>query len=151
MKPQPRFEWRHQYDALRDQQEGDAAATACTDEHLTQQQFREDCDLNVIVKRFGLEKAPIPTDAFDPNHYGDLSNVPDLRTLLDIANDAKNSFMELPPKLRSRFNNDPAQLWAFVTDPDNADESVRLGLLTRPPDPQIQQPEGLSPPAEQTP
>lgn len=135
MKPQPRFDWRHQYDMLRDKEEGDAATVYNTDEPITQQQFKDDADINILAKRYGLEKQPLPVEALDPRFYGDLSEVPDLRTLLDIANEAKNHFMELPPKLRARFNNQPGQLWAFVNDPENADESVRLGLLVRPPDP----------------
>jgi hypothetical protein len=130
------FNWRHQYDTDRDTREGDAVRIECLDESLTQQHFTEEADVNTIARRFGLDKGPLPNVPINPNHYGDLSNVPDLRTALDITRDAVNKFMELPPKLRARFHNKPDELWDFVIDPDNAEESVRLGLLTRPPDPQ---------------
>ncbi|WNK14192.1 MAG: internal scaffolding protein [Microvirus sp.] len=103
----------------------------CLEDVLTQQQFVEEADINTLVRRFGLDKQPMPTAPFDPSHYGDFSDVPDLRTALDLVNDAKNRFMELPPKLRSRFHNSPAELWSFVQDEENADEAVRLGLLQR--------------------
>ncbi|WNK14135.1 MAG: internal scaffolding protein [Microvirus sp.] len=103
----------------------------CLEDPLTQQQFVEEADINTLVRRFGLDKQPMPVAPFDPSHYGDFSNVPDLRTALDLVNDAKNRFMELPPKLRARFHNAPGELWEFVNDPENADEAVRLGLLGR--------------------
>lgn len=123
-----RFKWRSAYDGS-EEAEGAAAATSCEDESLAQQQFAEDADLNVLVRRFGLDKAPLPVEATDPAYYGDFSDVPDLRTALDLVNDATNRFMELPPQLRARFDNNPAKLWHFVNDPENASESVRLGLL----------------------
>lgn len=143
MKPHPRFDWRHQYDQTRDELEGQLAAQVSADpgESLTQQQFADDVDINVLVKRLGLDKVQLPAEAIDPRYYGDVSDVPDLRTVLDLANEARNKFMELPPKLRSRFNNEPAELWDFVNNPENADEAVRLGLLIKPPEPPAEQKE----------
>lgn len=132
MKPTTRIPWRTQYDTQRDEEEGLEATINCQDESLTMQSFAEDADLNVIAKRFGLDKTGIPVGEFDPNSYGDFTDVPDLRTALDIIRDAKHKFMELPPKLRARFHNDPSELWDFVRDPENGDEAVRLGLLLRP-------------------
>lgn len=128
-----RFDWRRQYDVARDEAEGALAAIECVEPTLTQQQFKDDADLNVLVKRFGLDKITLPSLAMDPKYYGDVSDVPDLRTVLDIANEARNRFMDLPAELRSRFHNSPAELWEFVNDPVNAEASVKLGLLHRPP------------------
>lgn len=128
-----RLVWRHQYDGVRDELEGDRTVIWCEDASLTNQQFVQDADINVLVKRFGLDKVAVPSLALDARYYGDVSEVPDLRTLLDIARDAENKFMELPADLRARFDNSPAQLWAFVNDPINEEASVKLGLLHRPP------------------
>lgn len=124
------IKWRHQYDHDRDKKEGDAAIIDCGDEVITQQQFTEDANINTIARRFGLDKlSQLPPAPVDPSHYGDLTNVPTLRDLLEIGRDAKEKFLALPSKLRERFNNDPSKLWAFVNDPENAEEAVRLGLL----------------------
>lgn len=123
----PRFNWRHQYDAERDAKEGDAAATINLEESLTQQSFREDADLNVLARRFGLSDIPVGT--YDPDAFRDTTNDPELAELLDIQRNAKNQFLALPAKLRKRFHNSPNELWAFVTDPENAEEALRLGLL----------------------
>ena len=119
---------------------GLAAATTCHDPSLTQQHFTEDADVNTIAHRFGLDKGPLPHVPLDPRYYGDVSDVPDLRTALDLVRDAENKFNELPPRLRARFDNLPGKLWDFVNDPDNWDEAVRLGLLQRPPEPPAEAP-----------
>lgn len=148
-KTERRFNWRHQYDERRDELEGFNAATLNAEESLTQQHHAEAADINVLARRFGLDKGPIPTTATDPRYYGDLSEVPDLRTALDLVNDAKNRFMELPPRIRSRFRNSPAELWAFINDPENADEAVRLGLLKAPEaEKTVQDPERQKGPAD---
>lgn len=126
-----RFAYRTPYNVEQDVEAGARAALTCEDPSLTQQQFVEDCDINVLARRFGLIDAPMPVVPFDPAHYGDFTEVPDLRTALDLVNDAKNKFMALPAKLRERFNNQPGRLWEFVNDPENAEEAVRLGILQR--------------------
>lgn len=120
--------WRHQYDIKRDQEEGDAAALHCEDESLTQQHFTKDADINEIARRFGL--VDVPLTALDPSLFRDTTNDPDLTTILDQRREAIEYFMALPAKMKARFHNSPNELYAFVLDPDNAEEAVRLGLLT---------------------
>lgn len=119
-------------------------------ESLTQQSFTQDADINVLVKRFGLDNAKLPVAPIDPRFYGDFTDVPDLRTALDIVRDAENRFMDLPAALRARFDNQPGKLWDFVNDPINAEACVQLGLLARPePDP-TSVVAGTAPPTPQT-
>lgn len=138
-----RFKWRSAYDGT-EEAEGLAAATTFEDESLTQQSFKDDADINVLVRRFGLDKQPLPVEATDPRYYGDFTNVPDLRTALELVRDAENRFMDLPAQLRSKFDNNPAKLWHWINDPDNGHEAVRLGLL-RAPDPEPVQPAQTDP------
>lgn len=123
----PRFEWRHQYDMDRDKKEGDLAMLVCKDESLTQQQFTEDADLNVIAKRFGLES--IPTVPLNPALFRDTTEDPDLREILENNRMARDNFMMMPAKLRKRFHNSPKEFWDFLNDPENLEEAVRLGIL----------------------
>ncbi|WNK14973.1 MAG: internal scaffolding protein [Microvirus sp.] len=132
MKAQITF--RHWNDAEANQKVGDACMLDNTEESLTQQQFADDADINVLAYRYGLDNQPMPTAPIDPSFYGDFTNVPDLRTAMDLVRDAENRFMDLPAKLRARFDNRPAKMWHFVNDPENADEAVRLGLLQRVPE-----------------
>jgi len=44
---------------------------------------------------------------------------------------AQADFMDLPAKIRQRFNNNPAELIAFLQSPSNVDEAVELGLMEK--------------------
>lgn len=123
--------WRTQYDEKRDALEGELAGKCCKGESLTQQQFTKEADINELVRRFGIDDQIVPPGALDPRYFGDVSDVPDLRTALDRVRNAEAAFMALPAELRLRFNNSAADLWDFVNNPKNDDEAVRLGLLKR--------------------
>ena len=51
---------------------------------------------------------------------------------MDLVNNATSSFMELPAKLREMFNNNPGEFFEFATNPENADQMVKLGLSENP-------------------
>jgi len=134
----------------------EAASIRCLDESLTQQHFKDECDINVLAKRFGVDGLAERVPPVDPGYYGAAGQLPELRDVLDIARNARERFMELDPKIRYRFHNDPAELWRFVNDPENREEAVKLGILSRGPVPvapepvsvRIVNPEGSpSPPA----
>lgn len=125
-----KIDWRTQYDLEDEIAHGDFTATEFNDPSLTQQQFKQDADLNVIVKRFGITKAHIPAPgATDPRYYGDFSDAFDLSEALHRTRTAQEHFESLPAELRNRFANDPVRLLDFVMDPENKDEAVKLGLL----------------------
>lgn len=96
-------------------------------ESLTIQSMAEDADINVLMARFGLT-GRMPADPRVPM-FGDFSDVGDYRSALHAVMDASDRFMELPAKLRQRFNNDPQELMEFVADDGNVDEAIRLGLI----------------------
>lgn len=128
-----RFKWRHQYDDAADEAERCNTRIHCCDESKTQQHFTVDADINELVRRFGITDGAIPPAAQDPSHYGDFSDAPTFRQALDQTKDAQDRFNALPANLRNRFGNDPVELWRFVNNPDNAEESVTLGLLKKTP------------------
>lgn len=131
MTPKPRFNWRHQYDQNRDEEEGQLAGLECKDPSLTVQSFAKDADLNVIAKRFGITD-PAQLGSPDPAHFRDTTNDPELRDILELKRQVHDSYLSLSPKLRKRFRS-PAEILEFLEDPDNAQEAVRLGLLTTAP------------------
>lgn len=99
----------------------------CLDESMAQQQFAEECDINTIVKRFGLT-GEMPENVRVPQ-YGDFSGIGDYQSALNAVRDAEESFMELPAHIRARFGHDPQQLLEFVADGRNLEEARRLGLV----------------------
>lgn len=124
--------WRHQYDFKRDQDERLASEMVPKGQSLTIQSEAKDSDINEIVRRFGIgDGTPLPP-ALGPEFYGDLTDVPDLRAILDIGREAQEHFQALPARIRTRFRNDPAELWAWINNPENGEEAADMGLLVRP-------------------
>lgn len=126
-----RFRWREQYDLADDAAAGIETQIHNDEPSLTQQHFKDDADLNKIVIRFGITDGAFLATPIDPAYYGDFTDAVDYRTALDQVRDADLKFQALPADVRTRFNNDPVNLWGFVNDPRNADEAVKLGLLRR--------------------
>lgn len=82
---------------------------------LTQQQFKDECDMNRIVANARRGIAPVYTAKGAP-HYGDFSDVPDLHEAYDIVERAHEAFMTLPSGLRGELNNDPANIGQITQD-----------------------------------
>jgi hypothetical protein len=133
MPPKTRFTYRHQYDDTADAIERAATDITCLDESKTLQHFTPDADLNVIMKRYGMTDGSIPPQAADPSYYGDFRGAPDFRAALDRSRDALEKFSMLPAKIRNKFNNDPTELFEWVSDENNHEEAVQLGLLSKAP------------------
>ncbi|UOF82931.1 scaffold protein [Microviridae sp.] len=104
----------------------------CTEaEGRTQQQFRDEADINVLVARFGLTgKLP---ENFRAPAYGDFSEVVDFASALEALSKAEGAFMSMPGPLRARFENDPQRLMEFLADERNREEAQKLGLLREAP------------------
>lgn len=101
-------------------------------EDLAQQQFKEECDINAILKRF-QDTGMAPHDIRGPGQYGDFSDVADYQSALNAVQNAQEAFDSLPSSLRARFQHDPAQLLGFLQDDSNRPEAIALGLIEKPP------------------
>ena len=99
----------------------------CEDATLAQQQFKDECDINNIMEKFGmtglLPQAPLEAT------YGDFSGVYDYHTALNAIIASEEQFDALPAQLRSRFDNDPSKLIVFIEDEANRPEAEKLGLI----------------------
>lgn len=97
---------------------------------MTKQSFKDECDINVLMARYG-EADLIPfVKQFEPS-YGDASAI-DFQEAMNVVVSAQDMFDQMPAKLRERFNNSPANFLGFVEDPSNFDEGVKLGLFKAP-------------------
>lgn len=109
------------------------------DEGKTRQDMADDADINIIVKRYGLTgqlpvvRPKIPLEA-DFRNAGEF----DLGAALRFVRAADAAFMAFPADIRSRFENDATKFVAFVEDPANKDECIRLGLLPKPVPPVVE-------------
>jgi len=98
----------------------------CEDDSLTQQQFKEEADINTIVDRF-MKSGVLPTPAVMPQ-FMDVEGQFDYQTAMNYVRQADENFMRMDAKVRARFNNSPQEFLEFFANPENTEEAIRLGL-----------------------
>lgn len=107
-----------------------------TEPSLTQQQFKDESDINVLFERFqdtGFYYDPLTAvnGSKVAPRFDDFSNIDpsDYMHAQNILVNAREQFNALPAEIRERFNYDPALLLKFVSDEANYDEAVKLGIV----------------------
>ena len=103
---------------------------ACEEPSLTQQHFKDETDINNILRQFNVT-GMLPEASLSPR-YGDFTGIGDYHSALNAVIAAEDEFMALPAHIRARFENDPAQLIDFLGDENNRSEAEKLGLLEVP-------------------
>lgn len=103
------------------------SALHCEDASLAQQQFKDECDINNILRQFNITGL-LPESPLSPR-YGDFTGIGDYQSALNAVIAAEDGFMALPADIRSRFANDPAMLIDFLADEGNRAEAEKLGLV----------------------
>ena len=103
------------------------AGLHCEDVTPTQQHFKDECDINNILRQFNITGL-LPEAPLSPR-YGDFTGIGDYHSALKQVIAAEDEFMRLPAQIRSRFENDPAKLIDFLEKSENKDEAIKLGLV----------------------
>lgn len=99
---------------------------------VVQQNYKDECDINTIVKRFGLT-GEMPENLKMPQS-GDFTGVTDFHSAMNIVRQAEEEFLRVPAEIRARFGNDPGALLSFLDDDKNKDEAIKLGIVNKPPE-----------------
>ena len=102
---------------------------ACEEPSLAQQHFKDECDINNILRQFNITGL-LPESPLSPR-YGDFSGIGDYHTALNRVIAAQDEFDALPAQIRARFDNDPANLIEFLDDDANRPEAEALGLVNK--------------------
>jgi phage internal scaffolding protein len=105
----------------------DESGLACEEPSLAQQHFKDECDINNILKQFNVTGL-LPESPLSPR-YGDFTGIVDYQSALNAVIAAEDGFMALPANIRSRFENNPENLINFLNDESNRDEAIKLGLV----------------------
>jgi len=113
-------------------QASDESGLACLDKTRTQQHHKDECDINTIVKRFNLT-GQLPVNLVMPQ-YGDFMGITDYHSAMTAVAQARETFDQLPARIRNRFMNDPEQFVNWATDEANIPEMIELGLATKAPE-----------------
>lgn len=102
----------------------------CLDVSRAVQDAKEECDINTIVRRFGLtgempqiSRLPLAEDFVGLTSFQECQNA-----LIE----AGRTFSALPAELRERFHHNPGEFVDFCSDASNKDEMRKLGLLKEP-------------------
>lgn len=115
---------------------------------MTQQQFKDDADINNIIAKFevtGVLGDPLQPATRMPQ-FGDFSEMPSYQEAQNVLVTARNAFMSLPSEVRERFGNDPEKYFDFVQNLKEGSEeyveAVRLGIVDKPVEhsPEVPQP-----------
>jgi phage internal scaffolding protein len=102
---------------------------ACEEPSLAQQHFKDECDINNILRQFNITGL-LPEQPLSPR-YGDFTGIGDYHTALNRVIAAQDEFEALPAQIRARFDNDPANLIEFLDNEKNRPEAEELGLVEK--------------------
>lgn len=94
---------------------------------MTQQHEADAADINLIVRKVENGSILNHVNRLQPQ-FADVSDIVGYQDALEIVNAANSAFMSLDAHVRARFSNDPRKMVDFLTDPNNMEEAVRLGL-----------------------
>lgn len=100
------------------------------EEGRTKPEFKKDCDINQIMKRYNNDVKQIPWDEASAR-YGDFTQIPDFMEMQQRVIAAQDLFMALPASVRKQFDNDPGLFLAAAETPDGIDLIEKLGLKMR--------------------
>lgn len=110
---------------------GDQRKTAlrCEDPTLAQQQFKDQCDINILMARY-LETGEMP-QVQDGLTYGNFEGIFDFQTAMNAVRTAEELFSQFPARIKNRFDNNPQNMIGFLSDPENREEAEFLGLIAK--------------------
>lgn len=100
---------------------------------LTEQSHADSCDIHKILARF-IDGIPLPGNARPPT-YGDFSTGIDFHAARNSLIESQASFDALPASIRRRFGEDPGAFLDFMSNEENLEEAIKMGLLPKPPEP----------------
>lgn len=95
---------------------------------LTQQHFKDECDINNIMAAY-VQTGLLPAGTAKTGSYEDFTTATDYLEAMLLLQNARNQFDQLPLKTRIRFEHDPSNMLQFIEDPANRAEAQTLGLL----------------------
>lgn len=104
------------------------SALTCSDPSLTQQQFKDETDINTIVDTF-MKTGVLPDPVALPQYVDLTTGVFDYKEAMNMIRQADEAFMTMDAKVRARFHNSPHEFLEFFADPANRPEAERLGLI----------------------
>lgn len=98
---------------------------------LTVQSEKDKCCINHIMAKY-TATGQIDHMRDATGQYLDVSTVEDFQSSMNTVVKTQQQFELLPAEIRKQFDNDPAQFLGFVSDANNKDEMIKMGLVIDP-------------------
>lgn len=93
---------------------------------MTKQSFKDQCDINKILKKAEVAGGLSHVQKYDAAVYGEFDGEFDLLTANARIQKANEIFNDLPAEVRSEFQNNALAFVKFAADPANNDRLVEL-------------------------
>ena len=107
-------------------------ALDCGDESVTQQCFKDECDINILLAKFAVT-GQLPDNVRVPQ-FVDFEETFDFQSSMNVIRAAEEAFNAMPAEVRDRFQNDPGRFLEFANDASNYDEALKMGLAIKRPE-----------------
>lgn len=104
--------------------------TKVSSKSMTQQHFKDECDINNIVARF--DKTGIVTHLNSSKENYGFSDPTTFQEAMNIALEGQAAFDDLPSNVRSHFDHDPAKFMQAVHSEGHEELFADLGLTIAP-------------------
>lgn len=103
---------------------------------LTQQEFKESCDINNILAKFSVQAQAlgVPVSQLMPQDqgtYGDFSQLDDFQTAQNKIAFINDQFSNLPSSVRRHFGDNLNNFINALSDPSRIDELGDLGVWNK--------------------
>jgi hypothetical protein len=101
------------------------------EEVRVEQHHKDEVNINNIVRKHGIELIS-KVAALQSFEFDDVTGN-DFQESMNAMLKAKDTFEQVPSKIRKQFDNNPAKFLDFVYNPDNQDKLVEMGLAEKTP------------------
>lgn len=103
---------------------------------LTQQEFKESCDINNILAKFSVQARAFGVEPSqlmpqDQGTYGDFSQLDDFQTAQNKIAFLNDQFSNLPSDVRRKFGDNLNTFMSALSDPNRIDELGELGVWNK--------------------
>lgn len=103
---------------------------------LTQQEFKDSCDINKILAKFAVQAQALGVDPSllmpqDQGAYGDFSQLDDFQTAQNKIAFLNDQFSNLPSNVRRKFGDNLNDFISAISDPSRIDELGELGVWNK--------------------
>lgn len=128
---------------------GPRPVVSCDPEKGAKQSFKEECDINNILRRHKAGGMVTHVNA-NQGVYADVTAVGDYRTAIERVRGAEKVFLGLSSDVRAEFDNDAATFLDTLNDPAQRELLGELGLLplVRAPEEPVEEPIEAPEPSE---